>query len=156
MKQKLQVKTIPALVVLGCLPLNENLLCPLSPTGLKSQEERQKEEICQFWNCESIRCYLFCILWYKSVQSLNPSMSLSKIKLLSGQRATCLSSRLPCCPSKWSPSTPLWISFVEGEWNINEADLQSVSVAAIEAVSTFACAGICAHCILHFKDWSDF
>lgn len=64
MKLESQVKAIPTLVGLGCIPLNDNLHSPLSPTGLKSQEEKQKEEICKFWNCESISHHVICSVFY--------------------------------------------------------------------------------------------
>lgn len=157
---------------LGCISLNDNLHSPLSPTGLKSQEERQKEEICKFWNCESTSPYMLFVLHFIQRKKYNHFINLCPFQRIVTVwppltfflcTCTCLCFRLLCCPSKWSPSTPLWISSVEGKSIINEADLQSVWIAAIEDVLTFACVVVVVvvvsvHFILQFSktDWSDF
>lgn len=61
---------------LGCISLNDNLHCPLSPTGLKSQEERQKEEICKFWNCESTSHYMLFVLHFIQCKRYNHFINL--------------------------------------------------------------------------------
>lgn len=163
MKLEFQVKAIPTLVGLDCIPWMIIYTAPCHQQVLNPKKKGKKKKYVNSGTVSlpAIMCYLLCILSnVKSVQLVHQFVSFSKNKLLSGPvfffcvQITCLYSRLLCCPSKWSLSTPLWISSVEGEWNINKAEFRSVSVAAFEDVLTFVCVVVnvaCTHFILQIS-----
>lgn len=105
MKLEFQVKAIPTLVGLGWISLIDNLHSSLSPTGLKSQEERQKEEICKFWDCESSNHYMLFVLYFiqcKKYTITSSIWSFSKNNLLSGPLLTFFCVHVRACVPGYS------------------------------------------------------